>query len=643
VRDFLCQLFEISTYSNLQYVEKYAIVNPSNIQELANMYLKQITKNGITRLYFYEAHYEPASKVGGKGRTKQKLVKCLGNLCDLKKQYDDPVAYFSNLAKKETQAVKAERRTTIKIDFSNKLSPGENHVFNVGYGVLKLLYKELELDKFWKSKTRGKKIKYDMELIFMLLVLSRVLYPGSKRDAFENKDKYFERISGFTLDDVYHALDLINEHKLEMQKWIYNCSSSIVKRDLSVSYFDCTNYYFDIGRSDLDVFDDKGNPVDKAGNPTEIKYRKRGPEKNHRPDPIVQMGLLTDRNGIPLAYDLFPGNESEKLHLQPIIDRVKNDFSDTRIIVVADRGLNTSDNIYYLNGGNKSDDNTRDGYIYGQSIRGASKEFKQWVLSGNYEVSELTNDEGEDIVFKHKSRICPKELNVNVKKTDGKSKKQKVIVDQKQMVYYSEKYARKQAMDRAAMVERAKDLIKHPNKYDRITCAGSAAYIQNIRFNKSTGEIVGGKALVLDQAKIEEEAKLDGYYSIVTSELKMTDHEIRNAYRGLSRIEETFKISKSDFSARPVYVSTNAHIDAHFATCFTALVLIRLLQAKLNNKYPVTKTLSSLRSYNCVQIDANTFQFSYFDEILADCEKQFGVTLDNKYSRRLEIRRMLKY
>ena len=211
------------------------------------------------------------------------------------------------------------------------------------------------------------------------------------------------------------------------------------------------------------------------------------------------------------------------------------------------------------------------------------------------------------------------------------------------MVYYSEKYARKQIMDRTIMVERAKDLIKHPKKYDKVTCAGSAAYIQNISFDKNTGEVVEGKVLVLDQVKIEEEAKFDGYYSIVTSELKMTDHEIRDVYRGLSRIEETFKISKSDFSARPVYVSTNPHIDAHFATCFTALVLARLLQAKLDNKYPVTQILSSLRNYNCVQLDASTFQFSYFDEILADCEKQFGVTLNNKYARRLQIRRMLKY
>jgi hypothetical protein len=607
------------------------------------MYLKKVKIKDVTRLYFYESFYEKNEEKGKKGRIKQRVIESLGKLEELKKQYPDPIAHFKKLAKQKTQEKKAAKKVSITIDLSETLKSGESNNTNVGYGIIKSLYKELELDKFWKLKTRNKSIKYDMEIIFRLLVLSRILYPSSKRDTYKNKVRYFERISGFTLEDVYHALDLIDEYQMEMQQWIYARSNNIIKRDLSVSYFDCTNYYFDIGRSDLDFFDEEGNPVDKHGNQTEIKYRKRGLEKNHRPDPIVQMGLLMDRNGIPLAYDLFPGNESEKVHMRPIIDRVKNEFSDTRVIIVADRGLNTSDNIYFLNGSNKSDYNPRDGYVYGQSVRGASKEFKKWVLSGGYKVTSVKNNEGVVIDFKHKSRIYPKDLNVNTTTRDGKQKKQKVTVDQKQMVYYSEKYAKKQMMDRRIMIERAKDLINHPKNYDRVSCAGSAAYIQNIAFDKKSGEIIEDKILILDDAKIEEEAKYDGYYSIVTSELKMSDHEMRDIYRGLSRIEETFKISKSDFDARPVYVSTNSHIDAHFATCFTALVLIRLLQAKLGNKFPVSRILKSLRNYNCIEIEPNHFQFIYFDEILAECENEFGIKLNSKYATRLEIRRMLKY
>jgi len=248
------------------------------------MYLKKVTVKGVTRLYFYESYYEKNEEKGKKGRIKQRVIQSLGNLDELKKQYSDPLEHFSALAKRQTEEKKTSNNVSITLDFTETLKSGESNSSNVGYGIIKLLYKELELDKFWKLKTRNKNIKYDMELIFRLLVLSRILYPGSKRDTFENRAKYFERISGFSLDDVYHSLDLIDEYQLEMQKWIYAHSNNIIKRDLSVSYFDCTNYYFDIGRSDLDVFDEKGNPVDKTGNPTEIKYRKRGPEKNHRPD-----------------------------------------------------------------------------------------------------------------------------------------------------------------------------------------------------------------------------------------------------------------------------------------------------------------------------------------------------------------------
>lgn len=144
----------------------------------------------------------------------------------------------------------------------------------------------------------------------------------------------------------------------------------------------------------MGILDDDGNPVDKNGNPINARYRKRGSEKNHRPDPIVEMGLLMDGNGIPLAFDLFPGNESEEVHMRPILDRVKKEFSDTRTIIVADRGLNTSDNIYYINGDNRAENNPGDGYVYGQSVRGADAEFKKWVLGGGYTVTKLRDDDG---------------------------------------------------------------------------------------------------------------------------------------------------------------------------------------------------------------------------------------------------------
>ena len=198
-------------------------------------------------------------------------------------------------------------------------------------------------------------------------------------------------------------------------------------------------------------------------------------------------------------------------------------------------------------------------------------------------------------------------------------------------------------MEREIMITRAEDLIRHPKKYDRITAKGSSSYIKNIAFDKDTGAIVDGRNLELDLEKITEEAKYDGYYSIVTSELNLSDEKIRKIYRGLARIEDSFKVTKTYFSSRPVYVWTNKHIEAHFATCYTALVLIRLLETKLGNQYPVGQILDSLKKYNCTQIDHNLWQFTCYNDILKDCGEKLDMKLHIKYRKRQEIQRLLHY
>ena len=306
--------------------------------------------------------------------------------------------------------------------------------------------------------------------------------------------------------------------------------------------------------------------------------------------------------------------------------------------------MNTSDNIYWLNGDNKGEANERDGYVYGQSVRGADAQFKEWVLAGGYQTDTVTDHNGNEVAFKHKSRIHPKVLHVNVTKPGQKKPvKKEVLVDQKQMVYYSEKYAKKQKADRDVMIERAKDLIAHPKKYDRITSKGSSAYVKNIVFDKDTGVVADGKDLCLDIEKIEEEAKYDGYYSIVTSELNMDDAQMREVYRGLARIEDSFRVTKSFFGARPIYVWLNEHIDAHFATCFMALVLVRLLEHKLDHRFPTGQILDALKKYNCTHLDKNKWQFTYYDEILAACGKAFDIDLSRKYRTQQDIQHLLHY
>lgn len=573
-------------------------------------------------------------------------------------QYEDPVAHFRQFYKEETKKQKAQEKldalksdsssVSIMLNLNEQLGLGESAVRNIGYVAFKRIYKELRLDEFWRRQTRGLKIEYDMEKIFYLLVISRLMDPGSKRYTFANKDQYFEPLEGIELEQIYKAMDLIAANDQPMQQWIYHQSKSFIQRDTEVCYYDGTNYYFDISHPDIDEVDDEGNIADK-------KLRKRGPEKNHRPDPIVSMGLLLDKNALPVTYTLYPGNESEKVHMIPAIERARRGQMIGRIINVADRGLNTSENIWHLSGANDSDKPGRmDGYVFGKSVRAADKQFKEWVLDPKgYETVYLdpdrlySDDEDVDssngkVKFTYKIRNEVVRLNIHVEMPDGSVKIKQPKTSQRQMVYYSEKYARKQRLERELMIERAKDLIANPKKYDRVTSAGSASYIRNINFNKDTGEVTG-RNLSLDYDKIAEEEKYDGYYAIVTSEMEMAPAKIRDVYRGLIRIEHTFRITKSEMETRPAYVWTTEHIKAHFSTCYAALCMLKFLMYRMDNEYTASRILDSLRKCNVTEEDSTYWQFTYYDEVLARIEKLFGIDLRTRHRTRQQLRRLLRY
>ena len=603
------------------------------------MFVKKSISNGRTFLVFAQGYRK-------NGKVKHKTIEKIGYLDELEKIYDDPIAHFKQIAKQKSS--KEITEFTIK-DLNTKIIDLSSKSMNLGYVALREIYKELGLDKFMNNKNKNLKVKFDLNNIFSLLVYSRIMYPGSKKETFEGRDRFFEEFNNFSLEDVYRSLDYFNQYKEELETLLWNNSKDLYNRNTDNLYYDCTNYYFEINYNDTDLVDEEGNIIEKG-------YRKRGPEKNHRPDPIIEMGLLMDSSAIPISFDLFPGNESEKLSLLPITRKTKSNCSLGRTVIVADRGLNTSDNIYFLAGKNHT--SNLDGYIYGQSVRGADEEFKKWVLDQKGYVEEIvTNVDGtpetfrqmifknnefkgyekKNVVFKHKSRIYPKELNVTIDKSS--KKKTKVRTDQKQMVYYSQKYADKQKRDRNLMIERAKDLIANPKKYNRVTASGSAAYINNIKFDKTTGVVADGLNLSLKLDKIAEEEKYDGYYSIVTSELNMTDQELRNKYRGLSKIEETFKITKSELNARPVLVWTKEHIESHFLTCFIALVITRLLEKKLSNKYSIHKIINSLKKYNTINIEHDLCMQNYSDEIIDDLGKIFNIDFSRKYLTLSEIKK----
>ena len=567
------------------------------------------------------------------GKVKQKTIEKIGYLEDLKKIYDDPIKHFKEIAKQRTNEQITE--LVIKNLNTQTLNMDEDNQKNLGYIILKKIYQELGIKNFLDTKQKNLKIDYKLNDIFSLLIFSRILSPASKKETYENKNTYFENFN-FSEDDMYRSLSYFKNYKEELELLLWNNTKEKYKRDTTQTYYDCTNYYFEIEYNDEDIFDDKGNLIKKG-------YRKRGPEKNRRPDPIIEMGLLMDSTGLPIAYNLFPGNESEKLSLVPEIDRLKNKFKFERTIVVADRGLNCSDNIIKISGTSLEMSLKKNGYVYGQSVRGADKEFKEWVLSGNY-ITDKIKEDNIEITFTHKSRIYPKTMYV-IREDKGKTKngnpiKEKITVDQKQMVYFSQKYANKQKHDRDMMVEKAKDLVSNPFKYNKSTSYGAANYVKNLKFLKSTGEIADTSNLLIDEEKIKEEEKYDGYYSIVTSEENLSDIEIRNIYRGLAKIENTFKVTKSNLESRPVYVWTPEHIEAHFLTCFISLVIIRLLENKLENKYSTKQIIEALKNFTSSHIEHDIYKQNNYNEIIKQFSEIYNLNLEKKYRILSEIKKI---
>lgn len=590
------------------------------------MFLKQSfnKSTGKTQLSLVQGYRQD-------GKVKHKVIENLGFLEDLKLSYEDPIAHFKQVAKQrtETDAVKQ----TLELNLSERLPDDSCSRKNLGYSIPKAVYSRLGLRDFFQYKQRFLDIEYNLNSIFSLLTFNRFLFPSSIKHAYETKDVFFDTCD-FSLDDIYRSLDYFASYSAEIQKHLNSRVSSLIGRNNSLGYYDVTNYYFEIPNEDMDEFDAQGNKISKLS-------RRRGPSKEHRKDPIIQMGLLMDSNGIPMAFNTFSGNESEKQSLLPTIRRVKKDYSLERIIVVADRGLNTSDNTAYLSGVNAGDKKNNDGYVYGQSIRGADKEFKKWALSQeDYKVTMEKDKDGKKVPFKHKSRVYAK--NITLKDEQGK-RNLSMNIYQKQMVYYSEKYAKKQKYERDRAVAKAKDLIRNPAHYTKATSYGAAAYVNNISFSKSTGEIVEGKMLSINEEKIAEEEKYDGYYSIVTSEKELSDQEIRSIYKGLWEIEESFKTIKSEFKARPAFVSTPVHLEAHFLICFVALVLMRVLEYMTDRKHSIRQIRNALCSYSCSHIDQNYYLFDYRDDVLKTMEQTFGFDFSKKVMSLAEIKKFLQY
>jgi transposase len=546
------------------------------------------------------------------GQSRTTTIKSLGYLDELEKQYEDPIAHFKEVARKMTEEEKTKKELTLKINMDEELEPGADERKNFGYAAILKVYHELELHRFFNNKARNEGFAFNSNSIMILLVVSRLLSPGSKSKAYAEKNRYFERFN-FSLVDLYRALSHYAKIAKDCQRHLHELIVEKYGSNVKTIYYDVTNFYFEIDRSD--------------------DLRKFGRSKEHRHNPLLQMGLAMDADGVPLHYELFPGNKLDTETFRSVIGEVRKNYDTGRIVVVADMGVISGDNIYYLTGGKN-----RNGYVFSFSVRGGTEAFKEYVLDESGYLNAKGEPAGEDDEFKIKSRRIAREINVTMRS----GKKAKKVVYEKQVVFWAKKYADKAKAERSELVKKALALIADPQKYSRATSYGAAKYVKNLEFDKKTGEVIEGKKQpIFDFEKLEQEQLYDGYYAIVTSELHMSDKEIIDTYRGLWEIEETFKITKGTLEARPVFVSREDRINAHFLSCFIALVIIRLIQKLTKRQFSAQRVVECLNRIACSNELDNLYLFDYRSKVSDALGSALKIDFTRKRLQLAEVKNIL--
>jgi len=579
------------------------------------MNLKIGKSNNRTYLSIVHGYRDKETK-----QVRTKTIKSLGYLDELEKAHPDVdvIAHYREVARQMTENENTQKKVTLTIDMNEVLATGTDSRMNLGYAAILKVYHDLKLDRFFRNDARNHSFEYSPNSIMTMLVVSRLLSPGSKLKAYDDRGRYFERFD-FALADVYRCLSYFAGIEMDVQRHINEqISLCYGKRNMKTIYYDVTNYYFEIDQED--------------------ELRKRGFSKENKKAPIIQMGLAMDADGIPLHYEMFPGNTPDTSTFRSVVGEVRRKYDTGRIVVVADMGIISGDNIYYLTGGEKKE-KTDNGYVLSFSVRGGTGEFKEYVLDNSGYVDKDDQPATEDSDFKIKSNLIAREIYVTM--SNGKTKKK--IVYEKQIVFWSRKYADKARADRAKIIQKAKAYVENPGKYKNATQKhGAAKYVENIEVVESTGEVIESeKTLIFNELKLLEDEKLDGYYSIVTSEKDMADDEIIDTYRGLWEIEETFRVTKSTLEARPVFLSREERIRAHFLTCFISLVIVRILQKLTDKRFSSEEIVNCLNRISCSHEAENIYLFDYRNDTTDAIGQAVGLDFTRKRLRLSEIKNIV--
>ena len=565
------------------------------------MRLSLVKSKNTTQFYIIQSYRDE------KGKNTSKIIEKLGNEQEVIKKAngEDPIIWAKKYIEKKNKEIQKNKAIYYEKHIEGITLDDKQKIFNIGYIFLKDIYSNLGLKKICTKISNKYRIKYDLSAILANLIYTRIIEPSSKLSSFETSKKFIEQ-PNYKLHDIYRALEIISEETDFIESEVYKNSLNIINRNTKILYYDCTNYFFEIEQAE--------------------GLKQYGISKENRTNPIVQMGLFMDGDGFPLAFNINSGNTNEQTTLKPLEKQIMNDFKVSKFIVCTDAGLASTDN-------RKFNSRQEHSYIVTQSLKKIKGHLKEWALSPENWHTLKTNKTinlNEIDEEQHYEEIYYKERWIN---ENG--------LEQRLIVSYSPKYATYQKTIRNMQVERAQNIINRPSKLTKKRQDDPKRFITTSSITKD-GEIANKKVLSLNTSAIEKEAQYDGFYAVCTT-LEDDISEIIKVNKRRWEIEESFRILKTDFKARPVYLKRDDRIKAHFTTCFLSLLIYRILENKLEHKYSPRNIINTLKEMNSLKIAGYGYKQVYQNtEITKELSKIFNININQDFISLKNMKKFLK-
>ena len=596
------------------------------------------------------------------GKVKHRTIERIGYVDEFTHLHDDPIAHYRQVAKRMTQEKNRRQGAVVVELMPGALLPFDgdtgsyDSVRNLGHAALSSVFHSLGIAQFFDDRRKYLDISYNLTAVVKLLVYERVLAPGSKRAAWFGRRKYFDKMD-FDLNAVYRSLSILPRYREDLLQMLNQRMGELYGRDATLLFYDVTNYYFEIDNED--------------------GFRRKGISKEHRPNPIVQMGLFMDDKGFPVTYDLFEGNTNDGKTFSPMSARVRAQLDMDHIIFVADKAMMSGDNV--------ADVITHhNGYIFSKSVRGGTQQLKDTVRdprgylrfdASGREIASTDTQTPTSFMYK----VLDEVKDTHVRDAEGNRRSVKGV-GHYQIVYWSAKYADRAKVDRQAAVEKALAASHSKSKDVVDNNHGKNKYLKTQVFDRKTKQKIDeyDAKIVFDFEKLEEDESLDGFYVIETNVTGLrpavdgrghetgeveeafdrksrwlrregmlqlnrivTPRDIVDMYHGLWKIEQTFRVTKSELDARPVYVSRRDRIGSHFLTCFISLLVVRILEHELDHEYSSSRIITSLRNANVDQLNESTFKTLYYDEVMKGLKERMGIEFGMNVYSKATIRKML--